>query len=73
MGSIECLGALRLDQQQDDFRMDALNALLNRGNDRLHVGGGERFPKVDTDRRDDSASSILSMYGPMPLAHGRSR
>src|SRR5438552_19012026 len=33
--------------------MDALAGLLDRGNDRLHVGGGERVPEVDTDRRDD--------------------
>src|SRR5207249_4149831 len=33
--------------------MDVPDALLDRGDDRLHVGGGERVHEVDTDRRDD--------------------
>src|SRR5712691_8490267 len=33
--------------------MDGPDALLDRGADRLHVGGGERVHEVDADRRDD--------------------
>lgn len=37
--SFERRSALWLDQQQDDLRMDALNALFNRCNERLYVSG----------------------------------
>src|SRR6266404_5810963 len=33
--------------------MDVPDPLLDRGDDRLHVGGGERVHEVDADRRDD--------------------